>query len=171
MIQVLLGHAKLDTTARYTQVATNTPIAIRLVNFQDLRAFPSTLVDHTYDVRYYDIGADHLPVSVPWQIIPRQAANLSVERAGRTCTSYGALRDEAIEAIAQAVPAADDRQKPGVSGIERMIRKILPIKAASVVGDPRDLARRLPAEIGHHRNPAAVAAEAKVEAVPLPHMR
>ncbi|HUC45888.1 MAG TPA: hypothetical protein VMR94_04985 [Hyphomicrobiaceae bacterium] len=171
MIQVLLGHAKLDTTARYTQVATNTPIAIRLVNFQDLRAFPSTLVDHTYDVRYYDIGADHLPVSVPWQIIPRQAANLSVERAGRTCTSYGALRDEAIEAIAQAVPAADDRQKPGVSGIERMIRKFFPIKAASVVSHPRDLARRLPPEIRHHRNPAAVAAEAEVEAVQLPHMR
>jgi hypothetical protein len=39
------------------------PIAIRLVLFQDLRAFPSTPVDYSYDVRYYDIGADHLPVS------------------------------------------------------------------------------------------------------------
>jgi hypothetical protein len=39
------------------------PIAIRFVIFQDLRAFPSTPVDHSYDVRYYDIGADHLPVS------------------------------------------------------------------------------------------------------------
>jgi hypothetical protein len=39
------------------------PIAIRLVHFQDLRAFPSTPVDHSYDVRYYDVGADHLPVS------------------------------------------------------------------------------------------------------------
>ena len=171
VIQVLLGHAKLDTTARYTQVATNTPIAIRLVNFQDLRAFPSTLVDHTYDVRYYDIGADHLPVSVPWQIIPRQAANLSVDWVGRSYTSSGALRDEAIEAIAQAVPAADDRQKPGVSGIERMIRKFRPIEAAGVVSEARDLSRRLPAEISHHRNPAAVAAEAKVEAVALPDMR
>ena len=147
------------------------PIAIRLVHFQDLRAFPSTPVDDSYDVRYYDIGADHLPVSVPWQIIPRQAANLSVERAGRTCTSYGALRDEAIEAIAQAVPAADDRQKPGVSGLERMIRKFRPIEAAGVVSEARDLSRRLPAEISHHRNPAAVAAEAKVEAVALPDMR
>jgi len=55
------------------------PIAIRRVHFQDLRAFPSTPVDYSYHVRYYDIGADHLPVSVPWQTIPRQVANLSVE--------------------------------------------------------------------------------------------
>src|SRR5713101_682284 len=79
--------------------------------------------------------------------------------------------EQAIEAVAQAIIAADDRQEPRIARIERMVGKIFGVEAAGVIRDAGDLARRLKAEIGHHRDPAAVAAETIMEIVALPHMR
>src|ERR1700730_156918 len=80
-------------------------------------------------------------------------------------------RQQAIEPVAQPIVAAHSRQKPGVAGVERVIGKLLGIKAAGIVGDAGDLARRLPTEIGHHCDTAAIAPETVMELAPAAHMR
>src|SRR5215471_19855332 len=52
-----------------------------------------------------------------------------------------------------------------------MVGKFLPIEAASVIGGASNLARRLPAEIGHHSDAAAVAAKTIMETIALAHVR
>src|SRR6516165_12336538 len=51
-----------------------------------------------------------------------------------------------------------------------MVGKFLSIEAASVICEAGDLAGGLIAEKGHHRHPAAVAAETIMQVVPPPHM-
>src|SRR5215469_5021350 len=52
-----------------------------------------------------------------------------------------------------------------------MVGKSLAIEAARVVCDAGDFACRLPAQISHHRDPAAVTAHTIMEIVQTPHMR
>src|ERR1700756_1320595 len=52
-----------------------------------------------------------------------------------------------------------------------MVGKFFGIETASVVCDAGDLAGRLPTEIGHHRDAAAIASKAVMEIVAASHMR
>src|SRR6202034_3211942 len=69
------------------------------------------------------------------------------------------LCDPAVQPIAQPIPAAERRQEPWVAGIERVVGEVLAVEGAGIVRGAGELARGLPAEIAHHRDAAAVAAE------------
>src|ERR1700730_6141721 len=80
-------------------------------------------------------------------------------------------RQQAVEIVAQPIITADGRQEPGPAGVERVVGKLLGIVTAGIIGDACDRPRGLPAEIGHHCDAAAIAAEAIMKAVALSHVR
>src|ERR1700719_2250889 len=77
----------------------------------------------------------------------------------------------AVDAIAQPVPAADHGQEPRIAGIEGAGGEIEVLEGADAIAAADDLARRLVAEIAHHGDAAAVAAERVMHPVDLAHMR
>src|SRR3954447_19664482 len=82
-----------------------------------------------------------------------------------------ASREQTIQSIAQAVVAADEGQEPRVAVIKWMLGEFRRIEGADRVRLADDLAGCLIAEICHHGDAAAVAAERVVHAVVASHMR
>src|SRR5262249_9228124 len=103
--------------------------------------------------------------TAPWRtVFLRSRVRCTLVRTSRSS-------EQPVEPVAQPEIAAHQRQKPGIASVERMIGKLRPVECANIVAGAGDLAGSAIAEIGHHRDAAAIAAEAVMQALLLSHMR
>src|SRR5262249_37822972 len=109
-----------------------------------------------------------------WAILPARTASadgfrtrLNMPAGPGACRRVAAstLVEAPIDPVAGAEVAPDPRQEPGIARIKRMVGKVRSVKGVGSVHLAGNLARRLMAEIGHHRDARSVAAQRVVEIV------
>src|SRR5208282_431517 len=93
-----------------------------------------------------------------------------LQRTKRAKPPRRASAERPVDAVAQAVVAADEGKKPRIAAIEGAGREVAPVEGVDAVRTAEDLPPRLRAEIAHRGDPAAVAAEGIVHAVLAAHV-
>src|SRR4029453_11524960 len=76
-----------------------------------------------------------------------------------------------VEPVAKAKIPSDQRYEPRLPVVKRVGREVGSIESRPAVGDARDLAGVHGAEIGHHGDARAVAAQGIMKSVQLAHVR